>query len=542
MTAYIFKSSLSLIILFGLYWFLLRKQKLFVFNRYFLVLSVVFSLIIPFISIPVDFQVTPRLEYAFPASGNMIPEISKVDNNQQYTEIRPSAIDISAILLTIYVSGVLLFLFRLIRNINAIIRKIKISEKISHEGYRIVLTDDETGPCCFFHSIFLNRDDYLNDRIDKALLDHEKEHVRQSHTIDVMLIELLKIFYWFNPVYLLYDRAIRINHEYLADHGVIGDKSDIKNYADKLLSYATSRSRFSLASNSAYSFTKKRLTMMMKSKSNGIVTGSRIVMTLCIGLILFLLLSFTESKNFLSAPVQSEDNITAFRNDSLININTPLSDGVMEEKSSNIQVNKNLSDNSNTSDQDSLRNINTYISDGYIEENSNTSDQDTLRNIINTHLKDSEKEENSNNIQEHPNQLGNLKTSDQDPVPIMFDTWKVNLRPGITMGQYLDFLKTKMAPEYDKNTPDSKMFIACRGSWFDRNIYAMCYYFKSWKVYYRIHPNATGMSTEHQAVMDRLIQENSKYVLGMERVDMGDLSANWFWDMIDSLQNIYTYK
>ena len=53
MITYIWKSSLSLIFLFGLYWFLLRKEKLFVFNRYFLVLSVVFSLILPLISIPV---------------------------------------------------------------------------------------------------------------------------------------------------------------------------------------------------------------------------------------------------------------------------------------------------------------------------------------------------------------------------------------------------------------------------------------------------------------------------------------------------------
>ncbi len=56
MIAYIFKSSLSLIILFGLYWFLLRKEKLFVFNRFFLIVSVVFSLVVPFISIPVNFK------------------------------------------------------------------------------------------------------------------------------------------------------------------------------------------------------------------------------------------------------------------------------------------------------------------------------------------------------------------------------------------------------------------------------------------------------------------------------------------------------
>ena len=76
MIAYILKSSLSLIILFGLYWFLLRKEKLFEFNRFFLVLSVVFSLLVPFISIPVNFKTTPGLENFIPAYDDVIPEIN----------------------------------------------------------------------------------------------------------------------------------------------------------------------------------------------------------------------------------------------------------------------------------------------------------------------------------------------------------------------------------------------------------------------------------------------------------------------------------
>ena len=56
MILYILKSSLSLLILFGIYWFLLRKEKLFRFNRFFLVFSIVFSLIMPIISIPVQIE------------------------------------------------------------------------------------------------------------------------------------------------------------------------------------------------------------------------------------------------------------------------------------------------------------------------------------------------------------------------------------------------------------------------------------------------------------------------------------------------------
>lgn len=302
MIAYIVKSSLSLIILFGLYWFLLRKEKLFEFNRFFLLLSVVFSLLVPFISIQVNFQTTPGLESFIPAYDYLIPEIITTDNivpsevniSQSNVEERTSVINISAILLALYISGVILFLIRFLRNIYIIMLRTKSSEKISFKGYRIVLTSDKTDPCCFFSSIYLNRDDYLNGRIDKELLYHEMEHAKQSHTIDIILIELVKIFYWFNPVHVLYDRAIRINHEYMADDGVISQDSDIKSYADKLLSFIACRSSISLTSGSNNSFTKKRIVMMMKPGSGSFIYGTRIAITICMGAVLFLLLSFKE--------------------------------------------------------------------------------------------------------------------------------------------------------------------------------------------------------------------------------------------------------
>jgi len=305
MTAYIIKSSVSLLVLFGLYWFLLRKEKLFVFNRFFLVLSVVFSLVLPFISIPVNFQVTQQLNDIIPTYNYVNPQISIADNiapgdvniSQPYVEKKNSLISISAILLGLYISGVILFLIRFLRNIYLILRRSKLSEKISFKGYRIVLTNDKTGPCCCFSNIFLNKDDYLNGKIDQELLNHELEHVKQSHTVDIIIIELVKIFYWFNPIHLLYERAIRINHEYLADNGVINDNSDLKSYTDKLLSFISCRSNMSLTSGSNNSFTKLRLMMIMKSRSGSFIYGARISTTLCMVTVFFLLLSFKESKS-----------------------------------------------------------------------------------------------------------------------------------------------------------------------------------------------------------------------------------------------------
>jgi TonB family protein len=304
MITYIIKSSLSLLLLFGLYWFLLRKEKLFVFNRVFLIASVVFSLVVPFISVPVNLHATPKLEKFIPAYSFITPEIisasdvvtNGINNTQSNVQKETHLINISVILFALYISGVILFLIRFLKNIFLIAQRSRLSEKISFKRYQIILTNDQTGPCCFFDHIFLNREDYLNGRIDKDLLNHEMEHARQSHTIDIILIELVKVFYWFNPVYLLYERAIRINHEYLADNGVISDNSDIKNYMDKLLNFITCSSTMSLTSGSNNSFTKMRLMMMMKSHSGIFKYGARIAITLCMVTIFFMLLSFKDSK------------------------------------------------------------------------------------------------------------------------------------------------------------------------------------------------------------------------------------------------------
>ncbi len=116
----------------------------------------------------------------------------------------------------------------------------------------------------------------------------------------------MKIFYWFNPINLLYERAIRINHEYLADNGVINENSDIKTYTDKLLSFISCSSNMSLTSGSNNSFTKLRLMMMMKSRSGSFKYGARIAVTLCMVTVFFLLLSFKESYQPISDPVKSD--------------------------------------------------------------------------------------------------------------------------------------------------------------------------------------------------------------------------------------------
>lgn len=317
MIAYILKSSLSLLLLFGLYWFFLRKEKLFKFNRFFLISSVVFSLFLPLISVPVYAPIPAPAENAA-AFESIIPQTAPLQNSfsreiqfNYSGSIRQSDINISSILIILYIIGVIIFLFRFQKNIYDIFSYIRLSEKISFADHRLILTREQTNPYCFFNNIFIYKNDYLNMGSDDQLLNHELAHVRQLHSADIIFIELIKIFFWFNPLFLLYERAIRINHEYLADNHVISDNGDIKGYAERILSFIVGKSNIPLTSGSNQSFIKKRLLMMTKSGSGILSYGLRIMVTLCIVMIFFMLMSFR--KTYRS---EHENNITVQENKS----------------------------------------------------------------------------------------------------------------------------------------------------------------------------------------------------------------------------------
>ncbi len=308
MIAYIIKSSLSLLIWFGLYWFLLRKEKFLIFNRFYLILSIVFSLIIPIITIPVNVQAAQNLDNIFSSINNLDlqktdlspvaanPELSQSFNN---LELHPR-INISEILIILYFTGLAVYLFRFLKNIYIIQRQAGVSDKISYCGYVIVLIDYKTNPYSFLNYIFISRHDYNNKTVAKIFLDHEVEHLRQYHSIDILFIEFIKVFYWFNPILILYNMAIRLNHEYLADDRVIHNILDLRTYTDSLLNFTLNNRTIPLASGLNHSHIKKRIKMITNSKSGNFQYGFKIA-TLTISMIAALLIVSTECSQKLSA-------------------------------------------------------------------------------------------------------------------------------------------------------------------------------------------------------------------------------------------------
>jgi len=112
---------------------------------------------------------------------------------------------------------------------------------------------------------------------------------------------------------------------------------------------------------------------------------------------------------------------------------------------------------------------------------------------------------------------------DQNRKNVVFDSYIVTLRPGVTMDQYVDFLKTKVVSEYDKNFPGSKMTIGCPNPWREKNQFCFLYSFDSVKEFNKYITNGTEMSDEVKAAtarMESVRQEESKYILDSKRVEV----------------------
>lgn len=309
MTAFIIKSAVCMILLYGLYWMLLRREKLFTFTRYFLIISVIISFAVPFISIPVHIlNENQSKEIISILSG--VPEKSPATETIKTVKAEPGsesimshsaasaevsegrAINTGKILLVIYFLGFNLMLFRFCRNIFTVRRLYLNAELIENEFHNIALIQQKINPFSFLRTIYLNSNDYFGNNIAPNVISHELQHVRQFHSRDIIFFELVHIVFWFNPVLFLFKRAARINHEYLADEAVIRTMPDMRLYAQDLINFVSRRIGVPFTSGFSPSMIRLRL-LMLNTTSSRRARKVRMLFCLAASILLLAVLSFS---------------------------------------------------------------------------------------------------------------------------------------------------------------------------------------------------------------------------------------------------------
>lgn len=278
MIVYLLKMTLCASVLLLVYHFLLEKEKMHHFKRFYLLISLVFSALVPFIEIevPADIPVIPKQVILFENYSQQQSLI--ISDDAIMVQTAPSTVSISGKLdwntflsdnwiLALYIAGCAILLIRFCVNIYKLIKSARGSNVLIYHEAKLILTENKFVPHSFFNYIFVNRHDFERKNIKQEIFAHELTHVKQKHTLDIVFVELLSAFLWFNPIIYLYKSKIKLNHEFLADENVIDNYSDVPHYQLILLNEVNKNNKLSLASNFNYLITKKRLIMMSKITS-----------------------------------------------------------------------------------------------------------------------------------------------------------------------------------------------------------------------------------------------------------------------------------
>ena len=232
MIAYSIKSVLCLLVLWGFYKIALEPLVAHRLKRFYLLFSLLISLALPLftISYEVEAQPLPVTEtFTYSAASDTAFVQMPRKKNTAY---------LPYIFFSVYGLGVLFFGFRFTRNLGRIHDKIRSSEKMRSTDHIKVLLDQKTVPHSFLRFIFLDKTDFKEHRIAPEILEHERAHVIQGHSWDILLIELLQVFFWFNPLFFWYKKSVALNHEFLADQQALRQKNNIEKYTELLFQYS----------------------------------------------------------------------------------------------------------------------------------------------------------------------------------------------------------------------------------------------------------------------------------------------------------------
>jgi len=238
-----------------LYYLLFRKETFYRFNRFYLLASIALSHLLPAVRLPM-LPANPQIPNFY--------DISDID----YTAISQTsfqsapAVNIPQLLYGCIAGIIAMYLaYQLISMVALVIRK----NPIRLGSYRLILLPEKNQSFSFFNLIFLNATP-ADAAQTNQVLQHELAHARQWHSLDIFIIQVVKIFQWFNPFIYLTEKALQETHEYLADQAVLEQNGEFDRYRLLLLTqvFGVQPGIFSYFN---YSLIKNRIIMMTKEKS-----------------------------------------------------------------------------------------------------------------------------------------------------------------------------------------------------------------------------------------------------------------------------------
>ena len=239
------------------YYILLRKETFFNSNRWFLLAGLITSVVLPLIIFTkivwVDLSPTTF-------DWSKIPVTTSIEND---------AFEINWYIVfgIVYSIGILVFLMKFAFDFYSLFKVLKGKTIQQQADFKFIDVTENVSPFSYFNSIVYNSSLYSETELEN-ILEHEKVHSTQNHTIDVLISRLFCIFFWYNPFVWLYKNAIAQNLEFIADNEASKNLSDKKAYQLTLLKITTQENCVVLSNHFYQSLIKKRIVMLNKNQSN----------------------------------------------------------------------------------------------------------------------------------------------------------------------------------------------------------------------------------------------------------------------------------
>ena len=293
------KINLVLILFSATYYLILRRLTFYSLNRVFLIFGIAFSSAYPFINLTGFFADKPSVPAFIPTFNQNVKQFVQQDAVSIFWQV----------LALVFYVGVLLMAIRLLVQFISLRQMHKKSAVGKIQDFNVRILSEEVSPFSFWQTIYINPALHKTQDLNN-ILEHEKVHVEEWHTLDIILAEICVVFYWFNPGVWLMKKAVRENIEFITDSKILKKGIDKKAYQYSLLDVGSLQSSVAIVNNFNLSDLKKRI-KMMNAKRSSKVNLSRYLLVLPV--LLCVTLAFTIDKKNVQktmAPLSNTIKIT----------------------------------------------------------------------------------------------------------------------------------------------------------------------------------------------------------------------------------------
>jgi len=271
---YILKSAACLTVFYLFYKLLMSRDTFHRFNRFALLGLLVLSSLLPLVEASVNSPAAVQETMLTLEQLLLLADIQPEGESMAAATPSATVLWLRAALL-VYLTGIVFFIVRNLCSLARLGRLIRQGKREALDSYlpdrkeknvRLVVHDHDIAPFSWMHWIVIARKDLEEN--GREILIHELAHIRNRHSWDLLLADLCIFVQWFNPAAWLLKQELQNIHEYEADETVLREGVNARNYQMLLIKKAVGTRLYSMANSFNHSSLKKRITMMLKEKSN----------------------------------------------------------------------------------------------------------------------------------------------------------------------------------------------------------------------------------------------------------------------------------